>query len=120
LEEKNEFHWVNKLFFFKFLSNVLVLRPSLNDTMLRNWLLNLKWTPESTREWQEFYNHASRLLVYGQSGNVSLENLPTLPQFKDLQPPECKHGIPSLAIRQKSFVFVTLISFLTTIIKTFL
>jgi len=66
---------------------------------LRQRLLDLKWTPESTREWQEFYNNASRFVFYGQSGNFSSENLPRLPQFKDLQPAECIRGIPSLAIR---------------------
>ena len=61
---------------------------SLNYTTLRDKLLELKWTPDSIREWQEFYNNASRVLYFGGSGNFTGEYLPRLPQYKDLKPPE--------------------------------
>ncbi len=78
--------------------NVSVL-SDFNYTVFENTLLELKWTPESVKGWQEFYNNASRLLIYGKSGNFSYEDLPTLPKFQDLKPPTCKKGISSMAIR---------------------
>jgi hypothetical protein len=93
--------------------------------------LDLKWTPESISQWQEFYNDAPRFLFAGRAGNFTYEYLPRLPAFEDFKPPECKGGIPtnstilptsstvlptSSTIRQKSFVLFTLISFLTTVI----
>jgi hypothetical protein len=78
-----------------------------------------KWTPEAIVQWQEFYNNASRLLIYGHAGNFSYETLPRIPKYKDLKPPECKRGIPSLAIRHNSLILFTLLSFITTILSIF-
>jgi len=82
--------------------------------------LELKWTPESIRKWQEFYNNASRVIFSGASSNFSMETLPRLPKYEDLKPPNCKRGIPNSAIRQNSFVLLILLSFLTTIITSVL
>ena len=60
------------------------------------------------------------MMYFGASGNFSVETLPKLPKYEDLKPPECKRGIPNSAIRQNSFILLTLISFLTTIITSFL
>jgi hypothetical protein len=84
---------------------------------LGEYILAQKWSPESIGKWQDFYNNASRYLVYGDGVKFSSEYLPRLPEFKDLKPAECKRSIPSLAIRQHSFAFFTLIPFLTVIIK---
>ncbi len=73
--------------------------------MFENTLLELKWTPESVKGWQEFYNNASRLVFFGTSGNFSFEDLPILPKFQDLKPPTCNRGISSMAISQNSFGF---------------
>ena len=68
-----------------------------------------KWTPESVVEWQQFYNNASRLLIYGQSGNFSFEYLPHLPTYKDLKLAECKTRDSSFATRQTSSFLLPLI-----------
>ncbi len=78
-----------------------------------------QWTPETIVQWQEFYNKAPRLLIFGQGGNFSFQTLPELPPYKDLTPPPCKRGIPSSAIRQNSLILFTWISFLTMIVRIF-
>jgi hypothetical protein len=107
-------------FELNFSPNVLVLRSSFNFTALQDWLLERKWTPESIVKWQEFYNDASRMIFSGASSNFSVETLSTLPKYEDLTPSKCKRGIPNSTIRQNSFILLTLISFLTTIITSFL
>ena len=82
--------------------------------------MQLEWTPQLIEEWQTFYNNASRWLVYGQSGNITVDFLPKLPEYEDLEPPPCKKGIPtstpiptptpSSAVRPTFFVLTTLIS----------
>ncbi len=102
------------------LPSIFVLRSSWNYAIFVDWLKKLTWTPESIQQWQEFYNDASRLLFFGGSSNFSFENLPRLPEFKDLKPPECKRGIPNSSIRPNSLIFFTLFSFLMTLIQRFL
>ncbi|CAF4866010.1 unnamed protein product, partial [Rotaria sp. Silwood1] len=53
------------------------------------WLLNLTWTPERAVQWQEFYNTASRVLIYGASPNIQFNNMSSLPKYKDLKPVPC-------------------------------
>jgi hypothetical protein len=62
--------------------------------------MELKWTPESIQQWQEFYNDAPRVVIFGQTGNFSFENITKLPEFKDLKASECKRSILNSAIRQ--------------------
>ncbi|CAF1097141.1 unnamed protein product [Adineta steineri] len=80
---------------------------------------DLKWTPESVRKWQEFYDNASRLLFGGRAGNYTLEELPRLPEYIDLKPSQCKKDISSKGIHETSFISLTIISFLTTLITNF-
>jgi hypothetical protein len=87
-----------------FSPKAFVLRD-FNYTVFVNTLLELKWTPESVKGWQEFYNNASRLVFFGKAGNFSYEVLPTLPKFRDLKPPPCKKGNASIPIHQNPFVF---------------
>lgn len=87
---------------------------SYSFSALRKWLLELQWTPESTLQWQEFYNNASRRVIFGVAGNFSYENLPQIPEYEDLKPLECKKIIISSAVDQKSFIFLILISFVIT------
>jgi hypothetical protein len=82
-----------------YLLNILALSSSFNFQIFQKWLLGLTWTPESIAEWQEFYNNASRSLTFGRSGKYTSEDMPILPPYKDLQPPQCKRGIESSAIR---------------------
>ena len=94
------------------------------------WLLAREWTNESIVEWQEFYNTAPRDLVYGGAGNRPTENLPHLPEYKDLKPEECQRGslttnypsttspiipIGNAAIDQSPLILLTLFSALRAI-----
>ncbi|CAF4186234.1 unnamed protein product, partial [Adineta steineri] len=90
----------------------------LEDYMKFQQLLrDLKWTPESVRKWQEFYDNAPRLLIGGRAGSYTLEELPRLPEYIDLKPSECKKDISSKGIHQTSFISLTIIiSFLTTLV----
>ncbi len=76
---------------------------------LKQWLLNLTWTPELAVQWQEFYNTASRVLSYGRSGQFQTEILQTLPTYKDLQPDICPK---SNGYQQTFSVFLLFVSFL--------
>lgn len=87
--------------------------------MLQEWLRQRQWTPEAIKDWQTFYDNASRLLVYGFGETFSTQFLPHLPEYQDLNPPSCKKGIPiptSSARRENLMVFSVLISFLLTIL----
>ena len=55
----------------------------------KQWLLDLKWTPERAVQWQEFFNKASRLLIYGRGGHFQFETWPKLPEYNDLKPADC-------------------------------
>jgi hypothetical protein len=98
-----------------FLIAILVLRTSLSKAALRQWLTKLNWTSESKLDWQKFYDNAPRTVSYGGGGNIIQENIPGLPEYEDLKPPECKRGISNSAIGQNSFVFLTILSFVTAI-----
>jgi hypothetical protein len=87
---------------------------------LREWLLEINWTSELKAKWQKFYDDAARLVIYGGGGNFSLENIPGLPEYEDLKPPECKRGISSSATRQSSIVILTIVSLVTKIMTTVL
>src|ERR1700722_10305504 len=63
-------------------------RQLMNYTKLKKWLRNLEWTPESALKWQEFYNNASRYVIYGTDGR-QVEILPRLPKYEDLEPTQC-------------------------------
>ncbi|CAF3656855.1 unnamed protein product [Rotaria sp. Silwood1] len=57
---------------------------------LKNWLRSLKWTPESTNRWQEFYNKASRLVIHGVNTREA-DTLSSLPTYEDLKSVRCSH-----------------------------
>lgn len=75
-------------YFIEYLSFIYFLRIPTFD-QVKQWLLNLTWTPQLATQWQEFYNTASRLLLYGSAGQMENEMIPTLPTYKDLQPDIC-------------------------------
>ncbi|CAF3460707.1 unnamed protein product [Rotaria socialis] len=64
--------------------------PITDRMVLKQWLLNITWTPDLATEWQEFYNSASRDAFFGRSGNLEQEFFSILPKYKDLQPFECE------------------------------
>lgn len=79
---------------------------------MRQWLSDLKWTPESVVQWQLFFNNASRILFTGRSGNFEYDTLPTLPYYKDLQPELCqKQEISNIAnglLSESEHTFISL------------
>ncbi|CAF4212369.1 unnamed protein product, partial [Adineta steineri] len=96
--------------------------PRMNDfysCMNANSEKAWKQTPESVRKWQEFYDNAPRLPIGGRARNYTLEELPRLPEYIDLKPSECKKDISSKGIHETSFISLTIISFLTTLITNF-
>ncbi|CAF3672065.1 unnamed protein product [Rotaria sp. Silwood1] len=56
---------------------------------LKEWLLNQTWTPERAVQWQEFYNTASRVLVYGAAPSRQYNVIPSLPKYQDFKPVPC-------------------------------
>jgi hypothetical protein len=73
----------------------------------REWLLDRKWTPELSQQWQEYYHNASRMSYYNRGGQFQMEDLGILPKYKDLEPVKCgKQTIPnnSIIIHQNSFI----------------
>lgn len=82
---------------------------------LRKWLTEREWTDESVAEWQTFYNDASRLIEYGQAGNLSHGYMPHLPVYDDLKAAECKRGIQSSAVHQTSLFFLLILTSLCMI-----
>ena len=87
--------------------------------MLPEWLMQREWTSESIKEWQTFYDNASRRVAYGFSGNFSNQFLPHLPKYQDLDPPPCKKGIPSSAVRESFMFYFSFISFFSAISRMF-
>jgi hypothetical protein len=51
--------------------------------------LDRKWTPELSKQWQEYYHNAPRLSIYSRDGEYHNEYLPILPKYKDLEPVPC-------------------------------
>ncbi len=62
---------------------------------IRKWLLERQWTTQSIADWQTFYNSSSKTLIYGNGGNITLFDLPKLPDYKDFKPDECKKNTTS-------------------------
>jgi hypothetical protein len=98
-----------KLYFYVFL--YFVRLPDYNT--VKQWLLDLKWTPELAVQWQEFYNNASRMLFYGTSGQIYNQILPALPRYQDLPAEVCQRS----AGHQR--VFSTLLIFISFLIRIF-
>ncbi|CAF3448817.1 unnamed protein product [Rotaria sp. Silwood1] len=81
-------------------------------SVLGQWLRNLKWTPELAVQWQEFYNDATRLLLYGRSGQLQRQILQGIPTYKDFQPDICRK---SAGYQQKLGIILIFAPFLMTI-----
>ena len=60
---------------------------------LKQLFLKKKWTNDEVERWQKFYDTSSRLVIHGVAGNHTFENLTKLPEYKDLEPPQCQAGI---------------------------
>lgn len=80
-------------------------RPGFDEDEFKNWLIDLKWTPELAFQWQKFYDNASRWLIYGEAAHLQFEDFDGLPKYENFQPEECTK---SLAIREHPSILVTL------------
>lgn len=57
---------------------------------IRQFVLNIEWTPQLAAQTQVFYNVSSRLVFVGGSGSSSERiTLPNLPVYQDLPPETC-------------------------------
>ncbi len=52
--------------------------------------MNRKWTPELSKQWQEYYDTAPRLSVFASAGQLKVEPLGLLPKYKDLEVVQCQ------------------------------
>ncbi|CAF4000838.1 unnamed protein product [Rotaria sordida] len=69
--------------------DIMNTSSSINNEQLKQWLLARTWTSESTIQWQNFYDRASRVVIYGGSGHLDSQILPVLPTYKDLKHETC-------------------------------
>ncbi|CAF4379391.1 unnamed protein product, partial [Adineta steineri] len=68
-----------------------------NSTAFEQIAANISWTTNLTTQWQNFYNNAPRVTVYGTSGNMSMIFLPKIPYYVDLAQENCtvqKYDLP--------------------------
>ncbi|UJR14303.1 hypothetical protein I4U23_001293 [Adineta vaga] len=69
--------------------NVMNISSSIDDKQLKEWILAKKWTTDSAKQWQNFYESASRNVIYGRSGYFQSQTLSNLPTYEDLKTKEC-------------------------------
>jgi hypothetical protein len=74
------------------MSNQSSSRESLTDNELKKWLLNLHWTPDLAKRWQQFYDDAPRLIHIAGMDRVEQETLMRLPTFDDVIPDQCNRA----------------------------
>ncbi len=67
-----------------------MIRLPFNYQTVRQQLVNRKWTPELSKQWQEYYNTAPRLSVFASAGQLKVEPLGLLPKYKDFQVVQCQ------------------------------
>ncbi|CAF4341241.1 unnamed protein product [Rotaria sp. Silwood2] len=63
---------------------------NINYEYLKQLLLSIKRTAELAEQWQEFYNNATRLVVFGRAEHLDSDILENLPKFENLKPVECR------------------------------
>ncbi|CAF3964888.1 unnamed protein product, partial [Rotaria sordida] len=80
----------------------------------KKWFLDLKWTPESAKQWQEYYNKASRVAVFAGAGQFEAEPLDTLPEYQDFKPVQCQKQI--ITNNNAAFIYQKTYSFLSVFI----
>lgn len=61
-----------------------------NESMIYSWLLQRKWTKDSAKEWQEFYNEAPRVMFAGHTADFIIEKVPQIPRYIDLKDETCQ------------------------------
>ena len=68
-------------------------------------MLAQEWSEESVGRWQDFYDTAPRVLIYGGAQSLIFQNLSKLPEYEDFKPVECKKIIFSSAATLNAFSF---------------
>ncbi|CAF2882697.1 unnamed protein product, partial [Rotaria sp. Silwood2] len=69
---------------------VRIQEININYEYLKQLLLSIKRTAELAEQWQEFYNNATRLVVFGRAEHLDSDILENLPKFENLKPVECR------------------------------
>ena len=64
----------------------------LTNNELKDWLLNLQWTPELVKRWQKFYDDAPRLISIFGMDRVEQETFDRLPIFNELISDQCSRA----------------------------
>ena len=77
---------------------MLTFRENFDYLKFKQMLMEIKWTPKLTAEWQAFYDSAARVAKYGRT--LHFQTLPflTLPTYEDLNDAQC-----NFACREKAF-----------------
>jgi hypothetical protein len=96
----------------------LINRSKFDFEHAKEWLLDIKWTPELVAQWQEYYNTAPRLSLFIRGGHFESEPLGILPKYQDLKPAFCANkptGNAAAICLQKIYI---LLPFFLIFVKT--
>jgi len=86
----NLYSCLNGIPFDVFLKKINASGEVRNESMIYSWLLQRKWTKDSAKEWQEFYNEAPRVMFAGHTADFIIEKVPQIPRYTDLKDETCK------------------------------
>ncbi|CAF0807769.1 unnamed protein product [Adineta ricciae] len=72
-------------------ANFLGINTTMNQTSaaVRKIASNMTWTSNMTTKWQNFYNNATRITVYGRGMNLPYAIVPSVSDYRDLQKTAC-------------------------------
>jgi hypothetical protein len=70
----------------------------LTNNELKDWMLNLQWTPDLAKRWQQFYDNASRLVQIIGMDRFEQESFVRLPTFNDLIVDQCNRAATRASI----------------------
>ncbi|CAF3621444.1 unnamed protein product [Rotaria sp. Silwood1] len=65
------------------------LSLNFNHEEFKQWLMNINWTSQLATQWQEFYNNASRFVLFNGPNNLEIITLVQLPKYEDFKQNEC-------------------------------
>jgi hypothetical protein len=65
-------------------------RSKFDYNVTKQWLLDFKWTSESSKQWQEYYNTAPRTIIFSRGGKYESETLDILAKYEDLKTIQCQ------------------------------
>jgi len=79
----NDFYTCRTLNAYSSWQTMLNTSETINEKMLKQWLESRTWTSTSAMQFQNFYDQAARLLIYGRAGHFQNATLPHLPSYHD-------------------------------------